>query len=270
MRRALAQQGWVILPRDPGLDPWLGAARRAATAILEDPGARATWLRHGGTWFAGVNVFPNAPDGAVDGVALSETLWRHLAAMGLDGPAWHPAQLSVVYPGYPGRDAGESDASARFRLNRDAAHVDGLLPVGPDRRRMLREPHAFVLGLPLTPGGPDRAPLTVWDQSHRVIGDALGQALVAHPSGDWPDVDLTEIYQAARRRCFETCQRRPLPVEPGEAVVLHRHLLHGIAPWRGEGDADQAGRQIVYVRPECPGGIAEWLGMPQKNTGHST
>ena len=76
-------------------------------------------------------------------------------------PELHPAQVSAVYPGYPKPRQGESDAAFRYRLNRDAAHVDGLLAIGPERRRMLRERHAYILGLPLTECSETAAPMTI-------------------------------------------------------------------------------------------------------------
>ncbi len=46
------------------------------------------------------------------------------------------------------------------------------------------------------------------------------------------DVDITDAYTAARKRVFETCPRVALPGRPGQAVLLHRLSLHGVAPWR--------------------------------------
>ena len=40
--------------------------------------------------------------------------------------ALHPAQLSVIYPGYPKPRVGESEAAGRYRAKRDAAHLDWL------------------------------------------------------------------------------------------------------------------------------------------------
>ena len=88
----------------------------------------------------------------------------------------HRAQVSVTYPGYPRQDAGESDANYRFRRQRDAAHLDGLLPLGPDKRRHLQEPHAWRLGVALTRADADAAPLVVWDDSHAVIRRACNGA----------------------------------------------------------------------------------------------
>lgn len=221
-------EGYRILPHDPVLLRWAEAARQRGEEVLSDPQMRATWLRHGGTWFVGVDALPNASDGSVDGVPLPEgvrALWP--------GP-WHKAQLSVVFPGYPRRDEGETDAAHRFRCTRDAAHVDGLHR--EDGRRILREPHAFILGLPLDTTR--ESPLVVWEGSHEIMRDALSGAKI----GD----DVTEAYTQARRAVFETCKRTELGSEPGQAILLNRLLVHGVAPWAGPGNAP---RRMAYFRP---------------------
>ncbi|MBT8409761.1 MAG: hypothetical protein KJN93_09060, partial [Alphaproteobacteria bacterium] len=132
-----------------------------------------------------------------------------------------------------------------------------LLPIGPKRRRMLREPHAFILGLPLNDTGPGASPLVVWEGSHRILQGAIGAALAPHKPATWPDVDLTEPYQAARRRCFETCRRVPLHAAPGEALLLHRAVLHGMAPWEDGAAAPPEGRIVAYFRPTTT--LRTWL-----------
>ena len=205
-------------------------------------------MRHGNTWFVGVDALPNAADGSIDGVPLGGAWQKHV-----DLPAkWHPAQISIVYPGYPQRDPIESEANHSFRIKRFAAHVDGLLPEGPKRRRFLREPHAFILGLPLNVS--TSAPLMVWPGSQVIMGAAFGE-LAGAP--DLMQVDLTEVYQAARRRVFEQIEPEPIVAQPGQAVLLHRHLLHGVAPWGKGGTASQEGRMIAYFRPQFS--VLEWL-----------
>lgn len=167
-------RGWLRFPDDPALHPWLAAARPAASAAVRAP-ANAGWLRCGGTWFAGVNVLPNDARGAVAGSGpLQGRAVDFLRRLDLPVQNWDRAQVSVTYPGYPKQSPGESDAAFRFRRDRDAAHVDGLLPIGPDRRRMLREPHGFILGLPLTDTGEGVSPMVVWQGSHRIMRRALG------------------------------------------------------------------------------------------------
>jgi hypothetical protein len=188
----------------------------------------------------------------VAGVPLAGAAIDTVAALGLAPAAWHAAQVSVTWPGYPRPGEGESAGAARYRRQRDAAHVDGLLPEGPARRRHLREPHAFVLGLPLTESHADAAPLVIWPGSHRLIGRALreahDEARTAKPAVAAGDVDLTDAYVPARRAAFDTCPRVPLPLRPGQAVLLHRHLMHGIAPWAAP--PAREGRAVAYFRPE--------------------
>jgi hypothetical protein len=262
-RSALAARGWAHLPADPATRAWAEAALPRALAALDDPAQAHQWQCEG-TWFVGVDALDNAADGAVDGLALDGP--GPALARALFGPLpLHRAQLSGLRPGYPRPRGGESAAAFRYRARRDAAHVDGLLPTGPERRRVLGEPHAWILGLPLRAPEPvaEAAPLVVWEGSHAVLGAALSDALRGTDPADWPGIDLTGIYQATRRKVFETCPRRVLPARPGEALLLHRHLLHGIAPWpaaagRAPAEAPPT-RLIAYFRPQLTHNPRLWL-----------
>ena len=237
--------GWRRTGPDPALSDWAAAAlplAHAALASSDDP------LRCGGTWAVGLDLLPNDDSGTVGGVALPWDL------LGLPRTALHPAQVSVIHPGYPQPSPDESDAAFGFRRNRDAAHLDGVLPVGPARRRMVKEPHGFILGLPLAGCGAGASPLVVWEGSHLVMRTALQRALQPHPQEFWNEVDITEAYTAARAEVFANCRRVEVVALPGEAVLLHRLLIHGVAPWRS-GDAP---RLIAYFRPVLPS-VAEWL-----------
>lgn len=245
-------RGWVRLGPLPGLQAWADAALPAARRHVLS--GDEEW-RCGGTWLAGVDALPNGAGGDIAGVPLPSELRAVLPWL---PDSWHAAQLSTLRPGYPQPWAGESDAAFRFRQTRDAAHVDGLLPIGPDRRRMLREPHAFILGLPLTEADPGAAPLVVWEGSQTLIRRAFTAALAPHPPETWGDIDLTEVYHAARREAFATCQRVALPARPGEALLLHRMILHGMAPWADGALAPPEGRIIAYFRPEFAH-VADWL-----------
>ncbi len=251
--------GWTIFDHDPRTARWAAAARKAALGVVTDP-ANTDGLRAGGTWFVGVDVLPNAPDGSIAGVPLAGPAIDHLHAAHALPEEWHPAQVSVIYPGYPQPGAGETDAAFRFRRDRDGAHLDGLLAIGPARARMLREPHGFVLGLPLTPADRRAAPMVVWNGSHHVIRAAFARAFAERPEAEWPDVDLTDIYQAARRRIFETCERQVLHVPPGGAYLVHRMMLHGVAPWAKKAEAAPEGRMIAYFRPQIP--LKQWIFAP--------
>ncbi len=256
-----AARGWQVFPAEPATRAWVAAALPVARAAAADPGARGDWLRHGGTWFAGVDVLPNDAAGRVgQGPALSGAALDSVVSVLGDLPL-HRAQLSVTYPGYPRRDAGDSDTAHRYRLTRDAAHLDGLLPEGPDRRRHLREPHGYILGVALTRADPGAAPLTVYEGSHAVMRAAFRTALAGVAPEAWGDVDLTEAYHAARRACFATCPRVTIALAPGDAVVLHRLALHGIAPWGADAQAAPEGRMIAYLRPILPR-LSDWLDLP--------
>ncbi|MCF1709617.1 hypothetical protein L0V05_12415 [Tabrizicola sp. J26] len=252
---ALAGTGWARLPYDPAVLGWVQAALPLARKAIEDPSGE--W-RCRGTWFPGVDALANDETGAVAGKPLPPSLRR---ALPMAVETWHRAQLSVLRPGYPRPSPEESEAAFRFRRDRDAAHVDGLLAVGPRKRRMIREPHGFILGLPLTDADPDAAPLVVWEGSHEVLRRAFAGALAPHSQAEWPGVDLTDIYQAARREVFATCRRVVLSARPGEALLLHRLVLHGMAPWADGSVADPIGRVNAYFRPELPT-VADWLSQP--------
>ncbi len=248
--------GWQVFAVEPAVEAWLSAARPVALAA-----AAKAERRHGGTWGVGVDALDNDSAGRVVGgpafggaafeAALGATALGHL----------HRAQISVMYPGYPGRDPGESDAAHRFRALRDAAHLDGLLPEGPAKRRHLREPHGWILGVALTRADPDAAPLVVWEGSHLVIRSAFTRAFAGVDPGNWGDEDVTDIYQSARAEVFDTCLRVAVLLMQGQTVLLHRMLIHGVAPWAQGAQADPGGRAIAYFRP-CFADARAWLEAP--------
>lgn len=248
MNRALAEKGYLLFPAEAGVHRWAAAAGDAARQLLSGPIQR----RHGDTWFVGVDALPNAADGSIGGVPLAGAWRDHIRPPAM----WHPAQLSVIFPGYPGQDQGESDAAHRYRRDRDAAHVDGLLPEGPLRRRHLREPHGFIVGFPLS--RTTASPLVVWPGSHIMMQRAFASAFEGTTPEDYGGVDVTTAYQAARREVFANCRRVPLHMQPGQAVLLHRHLLHGVAPWRDVAGTSE-GRMVAYFRPQVT--AAEWLSL---------
>jgi len=178
-------------------------------------------------------------------------------ALDLTPTRLHRAQVSAVYPGYPQPDPDDTPTAHRYRLTRDAAHLDGLLPLGPDRRRKIKEPHAWILGLPLTDC--PASPLVVWPGSAAVLRAALRAALAPHDPASWADIDVTDAYTAARKQVFDTCPRVELPVKAGQATLLHRLTLHGVAPWAPScRDPD---RIIAYFRPELPS-VQDWITAP--------
>ncbi len=233
----LGRDGYVVFDADPRVAKWARAAESVATRIAQDPNMRAENLRHGETWFVGVDALPNGTEGQVDGVALAGPWQDHVP----DVPM-HNGQLSIIYPGYPQRDPDQSAANHQYRITRAAAHVDGLLPEGPERRRYAREFHAYILGLPLN--AVSLAPTVVWPGSHVIMQAALVKAI---GTGVISEVDLTEVYHAARRTVFVTCDPVPIAATPGQSFLIHRFALHGTAPWDGP---VTAGRMIAFFRPE--------------------
>ena len=254
MVNQLAKDGYMVLPWDRAVASWAMAAHPEALKTTANPAQQDHWLRHGQTWFVGVDALPNAPDGSIGGVALGGA-WQDLVQLPTQ---WHKAQLSVIYPGYPRRDAAETDSAHQFRLTRDAAHLDGLLAEGPGKRRHLREPHSFVLGIGLNAVDAGASPLVVWEGSHHLIRAAFAAAFAGIRPADWANVDVTDIYQAARGQVFATCPRRLITPAFGQAVLVHRLAIHGVAPWERGARALPEGRMIAYFRPILVD-PADWL-----------
>lgn len=253
----LTREGWMRFPFDPAVADWARHADKAAAIAAQDP-ANAAWVRCGGTWFVGVDALANDSKGQLPGgPPLSGAAVD--AAQALQTAPLHRAQTSIMYPGYPKQGADEDSAAFGFRLRRDAAHVDGLHRIMPGRRRVLKERHAWLLGILLNDC--DAAPMTVWEGSHEVMRDALSSAYAGIPPSNWATHDVTDIYQAARKRCFDTLPRVELRARVGEAYVVHRLALHGVAPW---GDATGRRRSIAYFRPEftCGDTSDVWLTAP--------
>ncbi len=243
-----ADPGYRRFAPDDGVRVWAEAAVKIASELARAPERRARELRHKGTWLVGLDLLPNKADGSVEGVPLPGAWRQHVPDLPL-----HSAQVSIVYPGYPGRDADETDPNHRYRIARKAAHVDGLLPVGPDRRRFAHEHHAYILMIALTQVR--AAPTVIWEGSQVIMGNALRAAIGDHPP---ENVDITQAYQAARHVVFERCPMVPLHAEPGEVILIHRHALHGTEVWGDTPDkAAPDGRMTAFFRPETT--PADWL-----------
>ena len=245
----VGQTGWQCIGPDAAIATWARAAVPMARAALAQTDQA---LRCGGTWAVGLELLANDPSGAIAGCVFP---W---AAVALPSEGLHKGQVSAIYPGYPQPWQGESAAGFGYRLARDAAHLDGLLPMGPQRRRMIKVPHAWILGIALTDCA--ASPLVVWDGSHHIMRAALMHALARHDPQDWADIDITDAYQAARAQVFATCQRVEVPIVVGQATLLHRLMIHGVAPWAAGADPAED-RLIAYFRPML-GSVQEWLTRP--------
>lgn len=254
------EKGWIKFAPDPALDAWINSAKSDALIIAADKAMKTKWLRCGGTWFVGVNTLHNDADGAVDGIPLIGRAVDFIhQEIGTEPIKWDRAQVSVCYEGYPQESDGESKAAFQFRRNRDAAHVDGLLGEGYPRRRFLREFHQFLLGIALTDSPAKAAPFVIWEGSHKIVQAAFAKALCDHHVESWSDIDLTDVNMTMRREIFETCERVELPLRRGESYVIHRHALHGMAPWEKGLQGPEEGRMIAYFRPVGKAQMERWL-----------
>ena len=244
----LETDGFLVFTATEASRIWAEAAFALGRRIANDPDEKAKHLRFQGTWFVGVDALPNKADGSLDRTPFAGPWDGALPKM----PALHRGQLSIIYPGYPRQDEGQSAANHRFRVERSAAHVDGLLPFGPERKRYALEYHAFILGVHLN--ACSDAPTVVWRGSHHIMRAALVGAL-AHK--DAKTTDVTEAYAAARKRVFETCEKVALPGNAqGDAFVLDRFALHGTDPWTGPRLGQ--GRMTAFFRP-CLETVEAWL-----------
>jgi hypothetical protein len=257
------ERGWAVFPAEPVVSDWSAAALKDALRALRDP-ALAHWHQCENTWFVGLDALDNDTEGRVPGSEpLSGQAVKFIARRCGGWPALHRAQVSGVFPGYPRPREGESGAAYRYRCKRDAAHVDGVIGIGTPKRRFVTEPHAFILGLPLTQADAKAAPLVVWQGSHEIMREAFRDAFAAARGGNaLADLDVTETYQAARSKVFETCPRVVVHGPPGCAFLLHRLTLHGVAAWEEGAQAAPQGRLIAYFRPPMPGGARAWVDAP--------
>ena len=256
------EKSWCRIDYDRQLADWVEHALPAARKTVTSP-ANAEWLRCGGTWFAGVNALPNSDDGSVgDGGRLRGVAVDFIREqLGITGFIWDKGQVSICYPGYPQPMTSETPAAFRYRRERDAAHIDGLLPEGERRRRHLREHHGFILGLPMVEFDAQASPFIVWEGSHEIVRKAFVERFDGLKPEQWEDEDVTAIYQRTRREVFESCKRVEVAARPGEAFVVHRLALHGVAPWLETARAGKDGRMICYFRPDY-GDAFSWLTNP--------
>lgn len=259
---AFDRNGWVKFPYDDAIAAWVDHVTLLALKTRNDPNQIARWLRAQGTWFVGVNAIENDGQGRVDGGPAVNGALRAFINTRF---GWHDldrAQVSITYPGYPQPDPHETEAGFRYRRDRDAAHLDGLKPDLPGGGRCVDEAHAYVIGIPLNQTDDRASPLVVWEGSHQIMRKAMVTAFSDVPKDQMRRHDITRAYQSARREVFETCARITVHANPGEAYLLDRFTLHGVAPWKDGANAPPEGRMIAYFRPEMPGGVQDWLTLP--------
>ena len=65
----------------------------------------------------------------------------------------------------------------------------------------------------------------------------------------WDNLDITEIYQEARKQVLSKCKKKIIHVPLGGSYILHRLAVHGIMPWGKKGESENDGRMVAYFRP---------------------
>lgn len=245
------KKGWCHFPYDESLAAWVDASLPSALSTINAP-ENEKWIRCGSTWFAGVNALPNDEHGAIDGGPPLQSASINFinTVHDFDQIRWDRAQVSVCSPGFPKRGPDETEGALRYRRNFDSAHIDGLLPIGAERRRHMKEHHAFVLGVPMVEYSAAAAPFVVWEESHHLVRKFFIDRFSDLPRDQWADIDVTDDYQALRRTIFETCKRVEVAANPGESYLVHRFALHGMAPWAEDATAQHDMRIICYFRPD--------------------
>lgn len=256
------RDGWLCFDTDPKLQGWVAHALPHAIAAMHSP-QHSKWWRYGNTWFVGVNALPNDDAGRLaDGPPLNGTARKFINQhIPFCGYAWDRAQVSVCMPGYPKQDDNEPSNAHRYRINRDAAHIDGLRKVEPQRKRFLDEYHGFIFGLPMVKFSHGASPFVVWQGSHTIAYQAFNEFYKRHPVASWCSIDATDMYQTVRRQIFKQCQRVEISLLPAQAFVVHRFALHGMAAWAAGATATATGRMICYFRPEIDDPF-NWLTAP--------
>lgn len=252
------QNSWLKFEYDAALKQWIDHALPFAREQINAK-ENAKWLRCGGTWFVGVNALPNDPHGVVgDSDQLGGPAVDFLKALLSENQLLlDKGQISVCYPGYPQPSLTETKTAHLYRNKRDSAHVDGLRIEGTGKRYLL-EHHSFILGIPLVEASADASPLVVWEGSHEIMRSAFVKLFKDIPFASWSEIDVTDVYRRARRKVFDTCKRIEVFAGLGEAFVVHRLAVHGIAPWGEAARAGVDGRVICYFRPEFKQ-VKDWL-----------
>jgi hypothetical protein len=150
MMSSFSKDGFAIFDAEPQIADWAKQAAPVAVAASQDPDLQPEWSRCDGTWFVGVDTLPVDEQGRLgQGPALTgagPTFCRDL--MGKNWNGWGLGQGSICYPNYPQPCTRESMGAHRYRVKRASAHLDGLKPSGPERRRHFVEFHGVIFGVP--------------------------------------------------------------------------------------------------------------------------
>lgn len=249
------QYGYCVFDQDPAVLEWVSSAIEPAYEALARY-ENQHWYRYQNTWFVGVNVLNNDAAGRINnGPVLSGEAISFIEQSLTNRPiSLDQGQISVCYEGYPKADMSEPASSQDYRLRRDAAHVDGIMKRRGER--YLVEHHDYILALALNDVSASASPFVVWRGSHKLMQAALCGYLTDYAKEKWPTIPISKIYSQTRKRIFEECERIELALKPGQALVTHRHLLHGTAPWQAVNEPEP--RVLCFFRPESMT-VEQWL-----------
>ena len=262
--KSFLANGWLKFDYDHKIYHWVNVAKKKVFNRYNSGDFGWNNFRCGNTWFVGVNFLGNDKTASLNGACFEGIPVTEIKSyFGHNIKYWDEAQVSICWPNYPLQSDNETHNAFNFRVNRYAAHVDGILPFGREKRRFLKDPHAFIFGIPITYCDYKTAPVVVWEGSHLIMREAFKRTYNASDSKNWDKIDVTNVYQKARSRVFETCQMKRLYVNLGESYLIDRLAVHGIAPWEprepkknGVSTKDiknqpeiKNGRAVIYFRP---------------------
>ena len=112
------ENGYCVFEADSEIRAWVSRTLPAALKAVHLE-QNKHWLRHGNTWFAGVNVLDNDATGKVNnGLAIQGQAARFLREkLKADMNKLDRAQVSVCYPGYPLPSSREDSTGFAYRKN---------------------------------------------------------------------------------------------------------------------------------------------------------
>ncbi len=230
-RKEFAAEGFHGLPcRGGGAErigrdtPWMRQGLRSPNPVNRHGAALRRHL------VRGCRRTPQRRDGAVPGGP--PFLARPMEFIKNDlrfAPPLHRAQVSVCYPGYPRTSPDETPAAFGFRLNRDASPCRRASGGRPGSPPLPERAAAYIWGF--RSRKPVRMPRrwSLWQGSHRHMGKVFTEALANKAQAEWPGIDLTEAYQAARREVFASLPEGGLANEAGGSLPAPPPS----AAWRG-------------------------------------
>tara|TARA_B100001057_G_scaffold375264_1_gene380039 strand:- start:276 stop:1109 length:834 start_codon:yes stop_codon:yes gene_type:complete len=258
----LKKNGWSFLNVDSIHYEWTIEAKKQLETKFHQKLFDFKNLRCGSTWFVGTNFLDNSSNGSIGAKLMSKKIFGNiLKKFGSNIKYWDKGQVSICWPGYPKKDAKETEKSFNFRIKRFASHIDGIIPFGSKKRRFAKEFHAFILGFPIQNNCLECAPLVVWEGSHKIFRNFFKEIYEGVTSNKISSIDITELYNECRKKVFTNCEVKKIIPQFNQPYLLDRHILHGIHNWKEKNNIKlntknnrslnsiSDGRVIIYFRP---------------------